>query len=1043
MKQFILRSILFCASLLLAGIANAQTVSGTVSEPNGPLPGANVLVKGTTNGTTTDFDGNYTINNVAAGSTLIFSYVGFSATEVAVNGKSTINVTLQEDAAALEEVVVIGYGTTTVKDATGSVSSVTSEDFQQGVIQSPEQLIQGKTAGVQISESSGEPGAGISVRIRGTNSIRSGNNPLFVIDGVPLTTGGAPGGNAAGLGATASRNPLSFLNPNDIESISILKDASATAIYGSRGANGVIIIQTKGGRGATNGRFEFNTSTSFSTPATRYDLLERNQFLDAITSVGGDRTLADFGANSDFQDFYTRNTFSTKNDLSYAKSYNTGNVRASVSYGDTKGIVNKSSQERITGRLNITQRLLDDKLTLSAQATLSRVNDEFAPISGSAGSTGDLIGASITANPTFPIDPTFDPGGNVLNPASLLANFQGLSETDRFLVNVSADYEIVDGLNAKVTAGYDKVDAETTSVFAPSVIGLNGVTNIGRGNYNTANQDNKLLEATISYKKEFGDVTLDLVGGYSYQEFARDGFGSEGAGFTTNNLDQIGDQLQSTYKTIDNLIDGSYSVFGYGNDGSYLNRLFPDISLSETLPTSFTQLMPAYVLNYSYDNTDELQSYFARANVSLFDKFLLTGTFRADGSSTFGQNERYGYFPSGAFAWQLHKEDFIGDAFSTLKLRLAAGTVGSQEGLGYGLFIFRTVAAGGGISNDLNVLPRPGTSIAGGFPNPDLKWESTTDLNVGLDFGFNNDRLNGTINVYRKETKDLLLTTELAAPGSGTIFRNLDDGSIVNSGVEFSIDYGFIETEDWDFSGNFNISYNSNEVKDVPVPINAGPINGNGLTNAFAQRLQAGQPLFSYYMAEFTGFDGDGNPTYFDFDGNGVGDPDADKFFVGEDAVPDFNAGLSLNARYKNFDVSTYLTGQFGFSVYNATANAFFTKSALLIQKNVTQNVPGTTENAGSTVAVSTRFLEKGDFIRMQTVSFGYNVPVREDAFVNSMRFSLTGQNLFLISDYSGLDPEISVSTGQLNASAIPTAGIDYASYPRPLTVTFGINATF
>ena len=268
MKQFILRSILFCASLLLAGIANAQTVSGTVSEPNGPLPGANVLVKGTTNGTTTDFDGNYTINNVAAGSTLIFSYVGFSATEVAVNGKSTINVTLQEDAAALEEVVVIGYGTTTVKDATGSVSSVTSEDFQQGVIQSPEQLIQGKTAGVQISESSGEPGAGISVRIRGTNSIRSGNNPLFVIDGVPLTTGGAPGGNAAGLGATASRNPLSFLNPNDIESISILKDASATAIYGSRGANGVIIIQTKGGRGATNGRFEFNTSTSFSTPAT-------------------------------------------------------------------------------------------------------------------------------------------------------------------------------------------------------------------------------------------------------------------------------------------------------------------------------------------------------------------------------------------------------------------------------------------------------------------------------------------------------------------------------------------------------------------------------------------------------------------------------------------------------------------------------------------------------------------------------------------------------------------------------------------------------
>ncbi|WP_028376532.1 SusC/RagA family TonB-linked outer membrane protein [Leeuwenhoekiella sp. MAR_2009_132] len=1043
MKQFILRSMLFCASLLLAGIAQAQTVSGTVSEPNGPLPGANVLVKGTTNGTTTDFDGNYTINNVAAGSTLIFSYVGFSAKEVAVNGKSTINVTLEEDAAALEEVVVIGYGTTTVKDATGSVSSVTSEDFQQGVIQSPEQLIQGKTAGVQISESSGEPGAGISVRIRGTNSIRSGNNPLFVIDGVPLTSGGAPAGTAGSIGATAARNPLSFLNPNDIESISILKDASATAIYGSRGANGVIIIQTKGGRGASEGRFEFNTSTSFSTPSTRYDLLEREGFLDAIASVGGNRSLADFGANSDFQDVYTRSTFSTKNDLSYAKSYGSGNVRASISYGDTKGIVENTSQERITGRLNITQRFFDDKLTVSGQATLSRVNDEFTLISGSAGSTGDLIGASITANPTFPVNPTFDPGSNILNPANLLANFEGLSETDRFLANISADYEIVEGLNAKVTYGYDRVQAETTSIVAPSILGFNGSSNIGRGYYSANNQDNQLFEATLSYKKVFGNVAIDLVGGYSYQEFARDGFGSEGAGFSTNNMGQIANQVKSTYNTITGLVGEKNVIFGYGNDGSYLNRItFPGFDNEGTLP-AFDKIIPAFVLNNNYDNTDELQSYFARANITLFDKFLLTGTFRADGSSTFGQNERYGYFPSGAFAWQLHKEDFIPETFSTLKLRLAAGTVGSQEGLGYGLFIQREILGGSGISNDLNVLPRPGTSIVGGFPNPDLKWESTTDLNVGLDFGFNNDRLNGTINVYRKETKDLLLTTELAAPGSGTIFRNLPDGSIVNSGVEFAIDYGFIETDDWDFSGNFNISYNSNEVKDVPVPINAGPINGNGLTNAFAQRLQAGQPLFSYYMAEFTGFDADGNPTYFDFDGNGVGDPDSDKFFLGKDAVPDVNAGLSLNARYKNFDVSTYLTGQFGFYVYNATANAFFTKSALLIQKNVTQDVPGTTENPGSTVAVSSRFLEKGDFVRLQTVSFGYNIPVREDGIFNSLRFSLTGQNLLLLSGYSGLDPEISVSTGNLNASAIPTAGIDYAAYPRPLTVTFGVNATF
>ncbi|MEE3226204.1 MAG: carboxypeptidase-like regulatory domain-containing protein, partial [Bacteroidota bacterium] len=415
MKQVILRSMLFFASLLLAGMAQAQTVSGTVSEPNGPLPGANVLVKGTTNGTTTDFDGNYTLNDVATGSVLVFSYVGFAPQEVAVNGRSTVNVTLQEDAAALDEVVLIGYGSTTVKDATGTVASVTSEDFNQGVIASPEQLIQGKTAGVQISQSSGEPGAGINVRIRGSNSIRSGNNPLIVVDGVPLTTSGAPAAGDLGVGGGSSRNPLSFLNPTDIESISILKDASATAIYGSRGANGVIIVQTKSGRGSSGGVWEVSSNVSFSSPAREYDLLTADQYLNALPDYGGDPSLLDFGFASDFQDFYTRNAISTQNNLSYAHSYTSGNVRASFGYSDQQGVIRNTGQERITGRLNATQRLFDDKLTLSLQTTLSRVNDQNAPISGQAGSTGDLIGSSITANPTWPVDADFSPGSNLLN----------------------------------------------------------------------------------------------------------------------------------------------------------------------------------------------------------------------------------------------------------------------------------------------------------------------------------------------------------------------------------------------------------------------------------------------------------------------------------------------------------------------------------------------------------------------------------------------------------------------------------------------------
>ncbi|WGK66270.1 SusC/RagA family TonB-linked outer membrane protein [Croceiramulus getboli] len=1046
MKKVLLKSMLLFSALLLSSMAYAQTitVSGAVSEENGPLPGANVIVQGTSNGTTTDFDGNYTLENVPTDATLVFSYVGFAEQLIPVNGRGNINVILVGDN-ALDEVVLIGYGATTVKDATGSVAAVTSEEFNQGVIQSPEQLIQGKTAGVQISESSGEPGAAISVRIRGSNSIRSGNNPLFVVDGVPLTSGTAPAGNIAGLGSGGSRNPLSFLNPNDIESISILKDASATAIYGSRGANGVIIVQTKSGRGSGKGTWEFNSSVSTSSPLNEYDLLNREQFLEAIADVGNDPNALDFGADSDFQDFYTRTAGAANTNLSYSKGFDTGNLRASFGYSNTQGVVENTAQERIVGRLNGTKRFFDSRVTITGQLSLSRVNDDSAPISGEVGSTGDLIGASITQNPTAPINPNFTPGGNVLNPVSLLANFRGFSNSTRFLGNISAEVDITEELSAKVTVGYDKSDTETIRAFSPDVLGLNGVSEIGRGNFNTFDQENSLLEATLNYTKDFGNSVLDVVAGYSYQEFSRNGIQAQGAGFRTNNLGQISDQLRDTFYEIDALIEGDYNVFGYGVDGTYVNRLFPEIDTTGEIEGAITSPIPAYTAGV-FDNTDELQSYFVRANFTLAEKYLFTATARADGSSTFGQDNRYGYFPSGAFAWQIHKEDFMSDsAFSTLKLRLGAGVVGSQEGLGYGLFIQREAAAGGGITNNLEVLPRPGTFIVGGFPNPELQWESTTDYNVGLDFGINNDRFNGTVNVYRKETDNLLLTRELAAPagGGGTIFSNLDEGVIINQGVELQLNYDFVDTEDVTFSTSFNISYNENDVQDVPVPINTGAIRGNGLTNAFAQRLEDGQPLFSYFMAEFTGFDSNGNPTYLDVDGNGVGDPDADKKFVGEDAQPDVFAGLSLNFRYKRFDASAFFNGQFGFSVYNATANAFFTKSGLLIGKNVTQSVVDNNENPASTVAVSTRFLEKGDFIRMQNASIGYNFPISGEGFLDALRFSITGQNLFLITDYSGLDPEISVNTGALNASAIPTAGIDYASFPRPRTFTFGINARF
>ena len=1046
MKKVLLTKVLLLAAVLFTGVSFAQTVTGTVSEANGPLPGASVVVKGTSNGASTDFDGNYSLNDVPNDATLVFSYVGYATQEVAVNGQSTVNVTMASDN-ALDEVVLIGYGSTTIKDATGSVAAVSSEDFNRGVIQSPEQLIQGKTAGVQISEASGQPGAGIAVRIRGSNSIRSGNDPLYVVDGVPLAGGGSPGVTVGGIGSASGGNPLTFLNPNDIESISILKDASATAIYGSRGANGVIIVQTKGGRGASKGVWELSSSVSVANPASRYDLLGRNDFLEQIAAVGNNPAALNGGADTDWQDFYTRTAYSRNTDLSYSKSYTGGNVRASFAYGNNNGIVQNTDLERITGRVNATHKFLDDKLTLTGTFSLSQINKEDAPINGTAGSTGDLIGASITQNPTNPADPNVTFPGNVLNPANLLENYLGRSQSNRFLANLSASYALTDDLSAKVTVGYDATDSETTSVFGSGVLALNGTSGIGRGGYAAIDQANSLLEATVNYKKDFGNINLDIVAGYSYQEFDRNGVFANAAGFGSLPLNGISNRLIDQFGIVDNAIDGDYAVFGYGEDGSFLSRIDnanQTIETGLTLPTGFERLLPSFVAS-TFDNADELQSYFARANVTINDKFLITGTVRRDGSTTFGENNRYGTFPSAAFAWQLHNEDFVGDNISTLKLRLGAGVVGSQEGLSYGQFLPREIAFGGGIDNDLNVLAGgiPGSGFVGDA-NPDLKWEETTDYNIGLDFGFNNDRLNGTVNVYRKETRDLLLRTQLAAPSSGgTVFQNLTDGVILNQGVELSLNYDFVNTEDWGFSTSFNIAYNNNEVQDVIFSIPTGPIRGNGLTNAFAQQLASGQPLFSFFMAEFTGFDDNGNPTYTDFDGNGVGDPDADKFFIGEDAQPDFFGGLSLNARYKNFDLSTYFNGQFGFSVYNATDTAFFTKSALLIGKNVTQTVAASDENPSSTVAVSSRFLEKGDFVRLTSASLGYNWPMSGEGVFDSLRLSLTGQNLFLITGYSGLDPELSANTGSLNASAIPSTGIDYASYPRPRTFTLGVNARF
>jgi iron complex outermembrane receptor protein len=1030
MKNSLLKKPLLIIMLLIGSITYGQSIKGVVSDADGSLPGVSVTIEGTTTGVQTDFDGNYTIN-AKEGDVLVYNYLGYKTEQRTVGSESVINVTMTQDSTELDEIVVIGYGSTTVKDATGSVTSVTSGDFNKGVISSPEQLIQGKTAGVQISNTSGAPGAGVNIRIRGSNSVRSNNNPLFVVDGVPLSGGATTAGaNVIGLGGNPAKNPLNFLNPNDIESISILKDASATAIYGSRGANGVVIVTTKSGR-SKKGEFSYQANISSSKALDTYDLLSADKFLSERLRVGlAVDAASDYGSATDWQDVIFRTAMSHNQNLSYSKSHDNGSYIATLGLGNQTGIVENSNLERLTARVNLNHRFLDDKLRLSFQGSVSRVNDNLAPTGGTAGYKGDILGAAFSANPTWPNDPDFD-GGTLVNPANLLAYTQGTTNTNRYLANLSLEYDLTSNLKAKLAVGIDKSDSDNFSVSSADVLGLeDGIPGNGRGAYNMLEVQNELLEATLTYNKEYKNSKLEVLGGFSYQSFRNSGLYSGAWGFSSRDLDVMGSNLQDVVTGIAGEISGQYQQFGYAPNltGVYVRGYdgLDFVSSSFSANTSTANINSLAV--DTYDNTTELQSFFGRVNYTLSNKYLFTATLRADGSSAFAEANRYGYFPSGAFAWKLNEEDFMSDSnMSTLKLRLSAGITGNQEGVGYGNYVNRSRWNGLNPQNNGNIDLNNGNSIIS-FGGDGLKWESTIQYATGLDFGFNNDRLSGSIDVYRKETKDLLFLVDEAQPAIlDRKFKNLTDSKIVNQGVEFSLGYDLVQTEDFNWSANFNVAYNDNMVESLSGQYDFANVNGPGLSGAFAMRLQEGHSLFSYYMQEFSGYDSAGQPI--------VGE----KGFVGKSALPNLTGGLSTSINYKKWTMSAYFNGQFGHYVYNNTANAFFTAGAFKTTRNVLPGTLTSGEDLGASAPVSTRFLEKGDFVRLQNLSLAYDMPLSGEGVFKSMVFSVTGQNLFLMTDYSGLDPEVNSATG----GNLPSIGMDYGAYPNPTTITFGINAKF
>lgn len=1027
-------------------MAQNKTVTGTVtaSDDGTTLPGVNVLEKGTNNGTMTGVDGGFTVS-VKEGATLVFSFVGYNSMEVAVGAQSNLKIVLEPNVTALNEVVVIGYGEVNKRDATGAIATVKSEDFVKGIIASPELLIQGKTAGVQITSSSGEPGAAVNIRIRGTSSVRSGNNPLFVVDGVPLSGDFISGGGTDfGRGGQTPKNPLNFLNPNDIESMDVLKDAASTAIYGARGANGVVIITTKSGRNKKN-VLEFNTGVSISEQARTYKVLNAEDFLSAYSDLGGNADLVNYGADTNWQDEVNRTAVSQMYNLAYSNSYKGGDYRASLSLDDQQGIIKNSGLQRYTGRLNFNQKFLQDKLKLNVTSLFSHVDDEAAPITNTSGFEGDLMGATVFYNPTIPATPTNiaparfgEPitqyNSDASNPLALLKYYTDHTATDRQLITGSLGYDITKEFNFKISGGIDHSHSVRQAAFSGLMSKISNVAGFGRASIVEQTNRNQIFEALLSYNKKMGENTLSLLGGYSYQKLENFGINVLGVNF--------GDQTNQDWM-INETVAANQAVQGYLTQRWYQYEYQEDNAMRVydlfSTPPSVTELPvasnpnlpligPRFISGRNFSGEDELQSFFVRGNYNIAERFFFTVSLRTDGSTRFGQNNKYGFFPAAAAKWRLSEEDFIPEAFDELGLRASYGVTGNQE-FGHHLYSGRQQYGAPGVNNDGTLAGVAGLNNIS-FANPELQWEQTSSYNFGIDYGFLNNRLYGSVDFYSKNTTKLLIQQFSAQPApTPFVWTNLD-ANLMNTGVEVSVNGVVVDNQDWKVNIGANFSYNKNQLKNYTGgSLRTGTINGQGLTGAYAQRIANNQPLYAYYLREFVGFDE-----------NGLNADDDISKFVGKSALPDMNAGLSLSAKYKSIDFGVMFSGQFGHYLYNNIANAYLTKGAIAGARNVTPEVVASNESPVNSPDVSTRFLEKGDFIRLQNISLGYTVDFAPSNFFKRIRVSATGANLWLITDYSGLDPEVNVDK---NIDGVPSLGIDYTAYPRAKSVTFGLSATF
>lgn len=968
------------------------TTTGTVKDENGdPLIGVSVQVKGTGVGTITDVNGNFAVK-ASRGQKLVFSYLGYKHTEMSAS--NNMNVLMESDSEQLNEVVVVGYGTMKKSDLTGSVAAIKSKDFNKGLVTSPSQLIQGRVSGVNIINNGGEPGGGVTIRVRGSNSIRSGQDPLYVVDGVPLETSDdqqPSGADISGIGSNATKNPLNFLNPDDIESIDVLKDASATAIYGARGANGVIMITTKKG---TEGKAKVSYSVygSISSLPKQYPMLSASQYRAFAKEKGVE--IEDMGANTNWQDEIFRTAFSHNHNLSISGGMKNGNYRASLGFQDQEGIVERTGMKKYTGRFYISQKMLNDRLNLEASITATRNNDQRVPLGESGGFEGDVLLSALKVNPTYPIynedGSYFQKSKDVRNPLAMINLTNDKTETDRLLANVTGTLDIWKDLKYKMNIAFDEMKASRKVTQDAKLIYM---TDKGTVDINNVEAKSFLIENYLTYNFNLGtDHRFNILAGHSYQKFRNYRYGLSENGFDIDGINYTYDLAYGKNKQI----EGSSNI-----------------------------------------TVNELQSFFGRINYNLKDKYLATVNFRADGSTKFGDNNKYGFFPSAALAWRISEEAFVKklDFFDNLKLRFSWGITGNQEIPNKISRILLGTSSDAGAILDGGSLVTPGITLQR-TPNPDLKWERTEQLNIGVDFSIFRNRLNGTIDYFSKTTRDVLLEVYSIAPAPTTqVWRNVPDMKIVNKGWEIGLNGILIDNKDWHWSAAANFSKITNKVKDLPMSyLPTGKPSGPGIDGFTSQVVKSGYPIGTFWGYKFLGFDENGKSMYeTDEEGKKV------EMCIGN-AQPDFTINFSTSVSYKNFDLSLFFNGVVGNDIYNNLANVMDNLSLFSKGFNTTVHATKLAESFDNVLDYSSRYIEDGSYLRLSSATLGYNIPLKANKWVNNVRLTLTGNNLFVLTGYSGYDPEVNAGR---TTSGVPSLGIGWTTYPMARSLSLGVAVDF